>query len=95
MAAPNEDGAAQGINGRPDDDSAIEAGAVYLFTRNGTEWAQQAFVRGSNTEAFGGAVTLSGNGRILLVSARGEESGAQGTNGNQVDESGAVYVYTR
>ena len=32
VAAPNEDSAAQGINGRQDDDSAIEAGAVYLFT---------------------------------------------------------------
>ena len=98
VAAPNEDSAAQGINGRQDDDSAIEAGAVYLFTRNGTEWAQQAFVKGSNTEAFdefGGSVALSGDGRILLVGARGEDSGAQGTDGNQVDESGAVYIFTR
>jgi hypothetical protein len=98
VAAPNEDSATQGINGRQDDESAIEAGAVYLFTRGGTEWVQRAYVKGSNTKAFdefGGAVALNGDGRILLVGARGEDSGAQGTNGNQVDESGAVYVFTR
>ena len=100
-AAPNEDSAAQGIDGGPqDDDSAIEAGAVYLFTRSGTEWAQQAFVKGSNTEAFdefGGSVALSGDGRMLVVGARGEDSNAQGADqaDNSMDESGAVYVFTR
>ena len=66
------------------------------------EWAQQAFVKGSNTEAFdefGGSVALSGDGRTLVVGARGEDSGAQGTNGDQadnsVDESGAAYVFSR
>ncbi len=102
VAGPNEDSAAQGIDGAQDDDSAIEAGAVYLFTRDGTAWAQQAFVKGSNTEAFdefGGSVALSGDGRTLVVGARGEDSGAQGTNGDQADnsvgESGAAYVFTR
>ena len=102
VGGPNEDSAAQGINGRQDDDSAIEAGAVYLFTRNGAVWAQEAFVKGSNTEAFdefGDAVALSRDGRTMVVGARGEDSAAQGTNGNQadnsVDESGAVYVFTR
>jgi hypothetical protein len=33
VGAPNEDSAAQGINGKQDDDSADEAGAVYLFSR--------------------------------------------------------------
>ena len=93
-AAPNEDSAAQGINGgRQDDDSAFEAGAVYLFTRSGTEWTQQAFVKGSNTEAFdefGNSVALSSNGRTMVVGARGEDQ-ADGS----VDESGAVYVFTR
>ena len=70
------------------------------FTRSGTEWAQQAFVKGSNTEAFdefGGSVALSGDGRMLVVGARGEDSNAQGADqaDNSVDESGAVYVFTR
>ena len=94
VAGPNEDSAAQGINGgQQDDDSAIEAGAVYFFTRSGTEWAQQAFVKGSNTEAFdefGNSVALSLNGRTMVVGARGEDQAD-----NAVDESGAVYVFTR
>ena len=102
VGGPNEDGASQGINnGQPNDDSAIEAGALYLFSRSGTEWAQEAFVKGSNTEAFdefGNAVALSGDGRTMAVGARGEDS-MQSTNGgqadNSVDESGAVYVFTR
>ncbi len=102
VAGPSEDSDGQGINGTQDNDSAIEAGAVYLFTRNGAEWAQQAFVKGSNTEAFdefGGSVALSGDGRAMVVGARGEDSAAQAVNGDQadnaLDESGAVYVFTR
>ena len=102
VAGPSEDSDGQGINGTQDNDSAIEAGAVYLFTRNGAEWAQQAFIKGSNTEAFdefGGSVALSGDGRMIAVGARGEDSAAQAVNGDQadnaLDESGAVYVFTR
>src|SRR5215475_14885023 len=40
VGAQNEDNAAKGINGKQDDDSAPEAGAVYLFTRSGTTWTQ-------------------------------------------------------
>ncbi|MBI3048955.1 MAG: integrin [Acidobacteria bacterium] len=100
--AQNEDSAARGINGRQDDESATEAGAVYVFTRTGNMWAQQAYIKGSNTEAydeFGGALATSRDGGTLVVGARGEDSGAQGVNGNQndnsVDESGAAYVFTR
>lgn len=102
VGSQNEDSAAQGINGRQDDDSAIEAGAVYVYTRAGNTWAQLAYVKGSNTEAFdefGGSVALSRDGRTLVAGARGEDSSARGVNGNQadnsVDESGAVYVFTR
>ena len=34
-AAPNEDSAARGLGGKQDDDSADQAGAVYVFTRAG------------------------------------------------------------
>jgi FG-GAP repeat len=100
--AQNEDSAAQGINGNQKDESGEEAGAVYLFSRSGATWAQQAYIKGSNTQAydeFGGSVALSRDGRTLAVGARGEDSGATGVNGNQadnsVDESGAVYVFAR
>jgi hypothetical protein len=100
-SAPNEDSAAQGIDGRQNDDSANEAGAVYVFTRNGASWSQLAYVKGANTEAFdefGGAVGLSRDGRTMVVGAKGED-GVGGINGNQadnsVDEAGAAYVFSR
>ena len=101
IAAPLEDSGAKGVNGRQDDESAEEAGVVYLFTRTGSTWNQQAYIKGSNTEAFdefGSSVTLDRNGRMLAVSARGEDSAARGLNGGEADntasEAGAAYVFT-
>jgi hypothetical protein len=100
--AQNEDSSAQGFNGIQKDESGEEAGAVYLFTRNGAMWRQQAYIKGSNTQAydeFGGSVALNRDGRTLVVGARGEDSSATGVNGsmadNSVDEAGAVYVFAR
>jgi hypothetical protein len=102
VGAPNEDSASKGINGKQDDNSAPEAGAVYYFTRTGTTWTQQAYVKASNTRAgdeFGTSIALSGDGRTLLIGARGEDSGAKGVNGNQADSSvrdaGAAYLFSR
>jgi len=100
VGAQVENGSARGINGQPDD-AAEDAGAVYLFTRTGSTWAQQAYVKASNAEAydeFGSAMALSKDGRLMAVGARGEGSAAKGINGNQNDNSalgaGAVYVFT-
>jgi hypothetical protein len=102
VGAPNEDSASKGINGKQDDNTAPEAGAVYYFTRTGTTWVQNAYVKASNTRAgdeFGTSLALSGDGRTLLVGARGEDSGAKGLNGNQADSSvrdaGAGYLFVR
>ncbi len=102
VGAQNEDSAARGINGNQADDSAPEAGAVYFFTRNGTTWTQQAYVKGSNTEAsdeFGSSIALSRDGRTMLVGARGEDSGTKGVGGNQADnlvrDAGAAYLFVR
>ena len=102
VGAPNEDSASKGINGKQDDNTAAEAGAVYYFTRTGTTWVQKAYVKASNTRAgdeFGSSLALSGDGRTLLVGARGEDSGAKGLNGNQADSSvrdaGAGYLFVR
>lgn len=99
VSAPNEDGGAKGINGRQDDNSAGEAGALYLFTRAGTTWTFQSYVKGSNTEAFdefGSGVALSRNG-TLAVGARSEDGGAGGANGGEIDnsvtDSGTVYLF--
>jgi hypothetical protein len=95
-----EDSNATGINGNQADNSAIEAGAAYVFVRSGTTWSQQAYLKASNTGAadlFGDSVTVSGN--TIVVGAPGEDSGATGTNGNQSDNgtfnAGAAYVFVR
>jgi hypothetical protein len=100
IGAALEDGGAKG-SGRRDDESASEAGAVYVFTRVGTTWRQDAYVKGSNTEAFdefGSSVALDRGGRTLAVTARGEDSSARTVNGaandNSLAEAGAAYVFT-
>ena len=100
VGAPGEDSAATGVNGNQADNSAFDSGAVYVFTRTGGVWSQQAYVKASNTrvfDSFGWSVALSGD--TLAVGANKEDSGATGVNGNQVDNSafgsGAVYVFTR
>jgi hypothetical protein len=106
VGAPNEDSAATGIDGNQADNSATNAGAVYVFARSGSTWLQQAYVKASNThlntpqgDRFGTSVALSADGNTLAVGARGEESAATGIDGNQADNSaenaGAVYVFAR
>ena len=102
VGAQLEDSAAQGIGGAQDDDTATEAGAVYLFTRTGDTWSQVAYVKGSNTEAFdefGSSLTLNRDGSLLAVGAQYEDSTAVGSNGDQADNSGfdagAVYLFSR
>jgi hypothetical protein len=100
VGAQLEDSVAKGINGKQNDESAQEAGAVYIFSRSGSTWNQTHYLKGSNTEAFdefGSSVSLSRDGRRIAVGARNEASSAKGINGNQADnsvpESGAVYVF--
>lgn len=88
VSAPNEDSAAQGINGRQDDNSADQAGAAYVFTRTGATWTFQSYVKGFNTGAFdefGSGIALSRSG-TLAVGARSDDRGAS--------DSGAVYVFS-
>eukprot|EP00808_Paulinella_micropora_P021262 g29997.t1 len=102
VGAFSEDSCATGINGNGADNSCIAAGAAYVFARNEQtgQWAQQAYLKPSNTESgdgFGGAVSVSGN--TLVVGVPGEDSCATGINGNGADNScidaGAVYVFAR
>lgn len=98
VASPNEDSAATGLDGNQDDDSAVAAGAVYVFTRSGTEWRHQVYVKGSNTEAFdefGSSVALSADGRTMAIGARFEDSAGSDPADNSLIDAGAVYVFTR
>ena len=53
VAAYWEASNATGINGNQDDNSIPQAGAVYVFTRSGTTWTQQAYIKASNTGEAG------------------------------------------
>jgi cysteine-rich repeat protein len=102
VGSPREASAATGASGNQQDQSAKNAGAVYLFVRNGTTWSQQAYLKASNTDAgdfFGDAVALSADGSSLVVGAPQEDSSSAGVNGDQGDnsvtDSGAAYVFVR
>ncbi len=91
---------ATGVGGNQGDNSAVGAGAAYVFTRSGAAWSQQAYLKASNTEGvdqFGGSVAVSGD--TVVVGAFSEDSNAAGINGSQGDNSanasGAAYVFGR
>ena len=102
VGAPSEDSFATAINGDQNDNSATNSGAAYVFARTGTIWAQQAYLKPSNTDAndnFGSSVAVSGD--TVVVGAPQEDSTATGVNGNQGNaadlnfNSGAAYVFVR
>jgi FG-GAP repeat len=111
VSSIGEASGAKGINGDQNDKSIPLSGAVYVFTRTGTTWSQQAYIKASNTgelgsedlppegDLFGFSINLSTDGNTLAVGAIGEDSNAAGVNGNQNNNSapgsGAVYIFTR
>ena len=102
VGATREDSAARGINGNGADNSAEDSGAVYVFTRGGGRWTQQAYVKASNADAgdqFAWSLALSDDGSTMAVGAPTEASNAKGVNGAQANNAaanaGATYVFTR
>jgi hypothetical protein len=96
------------VNGNQFDNSAFHSGAAYVFVRNGANWAQQAYLKASNTAEgrdFGHSVAVSGD--TVAIGSDGESSHAVGVNGNQINDcsallptncaigSGAAYVFIR
>lgn len=101
ITATYEDSAATGIDGDPTDDSALNAGAAYVFVRDNTNsWSQQSYLKTFNTDVgdnLGFSVALSGN--TLAIGTFREDSAAVGIDGDGTDnsaaDSGAVYIFTR
>jgi len=99
IGAFNEDSNSAGVDGDQSNNSAPVAGAAYIFTRTGINWAQQAYLKASNPGAddwFAYSVAISGD--TVVVGSHREDSNATGINGSQNDFSnntGAAYVYTR
>jgi hypothetical protein len=92
---------ASAVATNPLDDTAPDAGAVYVFTRSGTQWSEQAYLKASNVGAadqFGFSMSLSDSGDTLAVGALKEDGGAtviNGDNNDNVSDAGAAYVFQR
>jgi hypothetical protein len=100
VGAFGEDGNASGVNGNQLSNLSPDSGSAYVFTRSGTTWTQQAYLKASNpgvNDRFGISVALSGD--TIVVGAYYEDSSATGVNGAGADESasdaGAAYVFNR
>jgi hypothetical protein len=100
VAAKDEDSGATGVGGNQASNASGSSGAVYVFTRSGSAWAQQAYLKASNTftaDLFGHRVAISGD--TAAIAALSEDSDADGVDGDQTNNgafnSGAVYVFNR
>jgi hypothetical protein len=101
VGAQLEDSSAKDINGSETDNTAANSGAVYVFSRTGSTWAKEAYLKASNAEAgdqFGLALALSSDGNTVAVGSI-DWSGAVGVGGDQTNNAaglaGAVYVFKR
>lgn len=95
VGATGED---SGTMGAPDE-SASDAGAAYVFVRNGSAWSQQAYLKASNIGAgdyFGASAAVDGD--TAVVGAYLEDSsttGVDSTPNNSATGAGAAYVFVR
>jgi hypothetical protein len=77
--------------GGEDSSGTTQNGAVYIFTRSGTTWSQQAKLLATDkadNDEFGASIASSGDGSTIIIGARGESDSGTTTNG-------AVYIYTK
>ncbi|MCY1008643.1 hypothetical protein OV079_24380 [Nannocystis pusilla] len=101
VGAPYEDGGAHGIDVDQFDNPRVDAGAAYVFVREGDTWKQQAYLKSFNPDAEDGfgAVAISGNGDTIAIGAQYEDSAVTGIGGDPSDNSGrssgAVYMFER
>jgi len=107
VGALGESSNLSGINPEQADDKRVKAsasGAVYVFAKNNTDWAQQAYIKAKyprpNT-LFGESVSLSYSGDTLAVGASGEDQPGYGVDQEIPEKTrknsgvGAVFIYTR
>lgn len=101
VGAPNEDGGLGGVGADQNDNSAADAGAIYLFERVAGAWAQTRYIKASVAalgDGFGGRLALDALGDALAVGAEFNDIGQSGVgsaaaaNGS-VSDSGALFLY--
>ena len=101
VSALFESSSATGVGGDQASNSLPGSGAVYVYTRAGATWSQQAYIKASNTDQedqFGASVALSHDGDTLAVGAHWDDSlavGIDGDQGNHTYNPGSVYVFQR
>ena len=98
VGAFSEDGSGTGVN--PGfNNSLTDAGAAYVFSRTGTVWISEAYLKASNPDAsdyFGESVAISGN--TIVVGANSEDGNGSGVNPPDDDlatNAGAAYVFQK
>jgi hypothetical protein len=85
------------------DNSVPQAGAVYIFRRTGVTWAQEAYLKAPNAEAYDYfAISVAVSGDMVAVGASGEDSnqttitdGKTASPDNSASSAGAVYIFRR
>jgi cysteine-rich repeat protein len=102
VSAPGEDSLATGIGGDQSDDAIMnyDAGAIYVFVRDGDDWPQTTYVKAPVPIGGDGrstACALTQDGSTMAVGFPSQSSSATGIGGSQVNDdatgSGAVHVY--
>ena len=69
-------------------------GAIYVFTRSGSTWSQQAKLTASDGEGsdyLGWSIAISSDGKHIIAGARYEDGGS----GNPLSNAGAAYIFSR
>ncbi len=101
VGAPYEDSNSTGVNGEQNNEELTNAGAVYVFTRVGENWTQQAYLKPSTQTVFGTrfGTSVDIHKHEIIVGAPLENSRSTGVNGDETNTfsrmSGAAYVFKR
>jgi len=82
----------------PDNNSAPDSGAVYVFERDGSgNWVEQAYLKASNLDShdyFGFSVAIDGD-RVVVGNPEEDSGDPNDPDDNSAPSSGAVYVFER
>lgn len=102
VGALGDNSAAGGVNGDQADDSALGAGAAYVFLRDGTKWRQQAYLKAPKPgkfDEFGTAVAISGDtavvGAVASRAANAKPGKKSAGRGDKEAGPGAAFVFVR
>lgn len=91
VGAPDEAGAASGVDGDPGSNTLANAGAAYIAVRTGTQWSWSHYLKAKTpgaSDTLGWSVAMSANATIFAAGAPGDDG-----PGDTSTDSGAAYVY--